>query len=221
MRLLLRVILFLTFSLCLALAAIAGATQRDSNHWAFLFRKPDGSQCETTCLLGVDLETMTFEEADLNIRNHPFLAFLKPDKIYKNKDRDSADARYGSNEDAASVMVNFFEDGPFFYNKADSEILILFHTDAPTVAEIIQILGRPSGVYIDSLEGEAYWCNSLYFARNGMVYQINVDNRPAKCFSPSQKIMSISLTVYKPNPEELTWIGFAPFERYFESYQTQ
>jgi len=103
----------------------------------------------------------------------------------------------------------------------DKSIDIRFYNDMPTLAEIMQIVGKPNAVEITSSEdNSSFWCQTIYFIRDNIVYSFTIVNR-SECLNPNHKIDNMYLRVYKPveYTENPTWIGFATLERYLEIYQ--
>jgi hypothetical protein len=231
MRSLLRAVFLLTLILCLTLAAIIGLSYRDpsQSRWAYLFANPDGSRCASPCLFGIDLEKMKFKEADHTFRKHWFFADSKLLGDYSSAIDGNKKVIYRA--PSMEVSIEFFlspEENPnpltsSLVNTSLNNVFVQFYGDKPSISEMMQVIGRPDGIEIYSLEDGFFWCGSLYFIRNHIVYQVVVNNHYiTTCFKPTERVDAIYLSIYKPSEYQFNplWTGFAPFEHYFAIHQT-
>lgn len=221
MRVLIRTISMLSLVLSVVLAAIIGLTYRDTSRFTYLFLRPDGSKCQTPCLLGVDLEKMAFEEADQNIHNHPFFALSRLNTMFRYLDEYTGAATY-ENVTMAQVEINFYAGNLLadygYVDKSYNEVAARFYKNAPTLSDLMLALGKPDGLYMMS-DGKTISCSPLYFIKGKILYTVFVNRNFVDCFHPAQTIEVIYLNMYKSSYDMLPWIGFAPYQRYLAEYQ--
>jgi hypothetical protein len=208
MRSLLHMILFLMFSLCFALSAIVGATYRDTNRFAYLFTKPDGSKCETSCLLGIDPTTTTYAEAEKLILNK-FGAKAS-------KCRDCDPAMYIFETPALNISLGLDrkqkegEDTP----TKIQWVSVIFHEDSPEFHELMLLMRRPKRLRLAGFvapSGMGMWRMLQLSVASGF-YELVTDEDTSD-LRPHQKLMTITIVDTKigEQPDERfdPWLGFA------------
>ena len=213
MRFIIRSTFALTLVLSLALAIIVVVTHRGANHLAVLFTRPDGSPC-ASCLLGVEPDTMTFDEAENILRVHPVL------KGAERKILDAATTRYYASDFYVELnnIENHLSTNVVFYTEHERYFREYLMTD------LIQVMGAPTGVYIQP-SGYAYDdCSFFEFHFKNRSYLVGTTGHEKGfskiCPSFDQAIKGISLD-YSPLPDTMRmtkWIGFAPYQHYADEF---
>ena len=217
MRRLISIGLALALSLSVLLGEIIGATYRDTNRFAYLFTKPDGTRCLSACLLGVELENMTFEEADLTLRSHPFYISSNLETTYRYADSYEGMATY-ENTKLAQLEINFYAQADESHaDNSFNTVAARFYTNAPTLSEIMLSLGQPSSVYMSTQE-TFLRCSLMNFVRGRFIYSVYLHPDSHDCFSPNQRVEVIYLNIHKPSYDKWDWLGFAPAGYYIREY---
>jgi hypothetical protein len=207
MHTLIRNICILTSALSVLLAAIIGATYRDTNRFTYLFTKPDGGKCETPCILGVELAKQTFEEADLLLSNHPAL------RGAERKLEENSLIVYKT-----SIVQAYLQKRQVRTSPTDSYVYTLleikFVADIPSLSDIMVDVGKPIG-YRDGGDG-LFACRLIELYMKTGTYALST-NENDTCLRINQRIDFAA--VYSPEAERklyYIWTGFNQNRRFDE-----
>jgi hypothetical protein len=164
MRVLIRGVCIATLLLSVLLVVIIGTTYRDTNRFAYLFTKPDGSKCATPCLFGADPATMTFGQIE---------GILSASPILKRSEQDTRRApRWASSTEAVLLTSNRISE--------ESYTVSFYTDDAPTLGELLLLLGAPEQVaIIRTMTGSTnpqIVCGSLNFLMQGRIFDFYTDD---------------------------------------------
>ena len=213
MRALIRYLLILTFALSLILAAIIGLTYRDSNRFAYLFTRPDGSKCTKPCLFGVDPSSMTYSDALKTLQNHPSLS-IDPDTT-KSAKTGAVFFRSGGTSPRFTLEIH-----PEAGDGEIEAIRLTFADDAPSLGNLMFFLGKARAVGVDKSFDGTFVQARLGFLTNKTTYY-GLPFVPASSgvtFEMDQPISDV--VVVRDEPIGLvTWAGFALYEHYQNEYQ--
>ncbi len=218
MKRLIRLIFALALGLSVLIAAIIGLTHQDANRFAYLFTRPDGSRCQSACLLGVEPLTMTFKQADAILQKHPSLKQAHREFL----DRTRTTLRYLTSD--FYVLLNNVD--------GHSSMRIVFYTErvgqSPRIVfpDLLILMGVPYGTYIQP-SGYAYDdCAYFEFRYKNSTYHIattaHTKGDTNICPGLNQAIKGISFDDSElPDSMKMTrWLGFAPYKYYADEFET-
>ena len=115
----LSLLLFLTFALLLtSIHLIAGARP---NSVAILFTNPDGSPCKSPCLLGVNPDAMSVDQALAVLTAHPLVKAMRPQKLYLGVDQ----SEFVIELQASEFVIAIENDFPYSGNAQQIHALVL------------------------------------------------------------------------------------------------
>jgi hypothetical protein len=215
MRPLIRAVFTLLLLLVFALVAVVGMTHRDTNRFAYLFTKPDGSTCETPCLLGVEALDLPFETIDRSLRSHPALQQARRDVLDQNTVRYSTSDFY--------VALTDFKDR--------RAIAIVFFTERQgkplnlTLSDLLMLVGAPYSIYIQPSGYAADDCAFFEFRVKERIYQvattprIKTDTDVCPNFNQEIRGMSFDELELSADMKMTKWLGFATYRYYANEFE--
>lgn len=130
-----RLVSFLMLVLVIGLVAIIGLSYRNTNRFAYLFTRSDGSRCTVPCLLGADPASMTFEQVDETVAGSPVLKGAT------------------KNADMQMPMVVYTTGNLRIVTGSDESTFVSLElsSDYPTLGELLMLLGKPKRVYLSKI----------------------------------------------------------------------
>jgi hypothetical protein len=203
MKALIRHVFILMLLLCVIMAAIIGATYRDTNRFAYLFTNPDGSRCKRPCILGVTPgKHLLYVDANKILQSHPAVSFkTEPDEL------SLAQNGKFSNMNASLFIHN---DNEFTWS-----ISMTIWDDSLSIGELLNYVGRPLNVeLVKTPWGNPYSLKMNIGVADNMQYDVGIDMYPDDLFGMSAKVIWLTLHA-SPFEIKATWTGFATYDAYF------
>jgi hypothetical protein len=215
--LLLRTIVTLSLLIAVLLAAIIGATYRDTNRFAYLFTNPNGSRCETPCLLGIDLTTASFEDFDDFILHRSGVPFVKQIEIAGRIVYDTPDIEIAVESYALNPELRLGE--------GIMSLTIKFKTSRPSVGELLLAFSKsPRNVSVSNRVNILQTCHYLNVGYSHSASFIEVASRGSlECILPNLEVANIKI-LPQIALSGVRWTGFIPFQQYLnaiEQYQQE
>jgi hypothetical protein len=195
-----RAVSLLMLILISGLVAIIGLTYRNTSRFAYLFSHPDGTRCETPCVFGADLVTMSVEQMDKILGTAPAL---------KQATREWSQMPYV-----------YYQSKEAAVNVSDAYIGIKFLSSYTTLGELVTLLGKPEQLRLFrhsmNPDDDLITCANFTFISQERAIMLYPDNEPEHCLSYHQPISVIEFYPSDPDHQRnfVPWYGFNTDEFY-------